>query len=71
MHLFNDTDHTNQYLFYIKQRLVKTEWEVSRRERDREREKHIKGVRDGVLEENKKRHGLRIDHWKRTCKYFK
>jgi hypothetical protein len=44
MHLFNNADDTNQYPFYIKQRLVKTEWGVSRRERerDRDREKQIK-----------------------------
>jgi hypothetical protein len=42
MSLFNDADHTKSISFYIKQRQVKTEWGVSRRER----EKQIKGVRD-------------------------
>jgi hypothetical protein len=32
--------------FYIKWRQVKTEWGVSRREEEIEREKQIKGVRD-------------------------
>jgi len=44
--LFNDTDYTKSVSFYIKQRQVKTEWGVIGREEEREREKHIKGVRD-------------------------
>jgi hypothetical protein len=38
MHLFNDTDHPNQF--------KKTEWGVSGSEGEREREEQIKGVRD-------------------------
>ncbi len=45
--LFNDHDLAESSFFYIKQRQVKTEWGVSRREGEREREKQIKGERDG------------------------
>jgi hypothetical protein len=37
MSLFNDADHTKSISFYIEQRQVKTEWGVSRRERERSR----------------------------------
>ncbi len=46
MHLFNDADYTNQFLFYIKWKQVETERGVSGGEGEREREKQIKGVRD-------------------------
>jgi hypothetical protein len=46
MCLFNDANHTNQFPFTLKGRQVKTEWGVSGRERERKREKGIKGVRD-------------------------
>ncbi len=36
--------------FHIKQRQVKTEWGIGKREGEREREKWIKGVRERVLE---------------------
>jgi hypothetical protein len=42
IHLFNDADH----MFYIKWRQAKTEWGVSGREGEREREKRIKKVKD-------------------------
>jgi hypothetical protein len=44
--LFNETDHTKSISFYIKWRQVKTDWGVSGREGEREREKQIKEVRD-------------------------
>jgi hypothetical protein len=39
--LLNDADHTKSKSFYIKWRQVKTEWGVSGREGEREREKRI------------------------------
>jgi hypothetical protein len=42
MRSFNDANHAKQYTFFIKQRQVETEWGVSVREGEREREKQIK-----------------------------
>ena len=44
--LFNDIDHAQSSPFYIKWRQVKTEWGLSRREGEREREKQITGERE-------------------------
>jgi hypothetical protein len=45
MCLFNDTKCPNQFITW---RQVKTEWGVSRRDGEREREEQIRRVREGV-----------------------
>jgi hypothetical protein len=46
--LFNDADHAKSSTFYIKQRQVKIEWGVSRREGEKERGKLITEERDSA-----------------------
>jgi hypothetical protein len=48
MPLFSVGDNTKSISLYIKWRQVETERGVSRREGEREREKQIKGGRDGA-----------------------
>jgi hypothetical protein len=43
-----DADDTKSITFYIRRRQVNTEWGVNGREGEREKEKRIKGVRDGA-----------------------
>ncbi len=53
INLFNDADHTKSVSFYIKLRQVKTEWGVSGREGESERDKQIKGAGDVPRRESK------------------
>jgi hypothetical protein len=46
--LFNSANGSNCFLFYVKWRQIKTEWGISGREGEREREKRIKRVGDRV-----------------------
>jgi hypothetical protein len=56
---------------YIKWRQAKTNWGVSGRGRERDREEQINGVRDVALERIRNGMGLEMTVGKMTPEYFK